>query len=82
MSVAVTDASRIAAAAPVRASAATTNTGTGTVTQGEVLDPTNAALQTTVNIQFTSATTYSVNGAGSFTYSAGSESPDNACPSQ
>ena len=72
MSVAVTDASRIAAAAPVRASAATTNTGTGTVTQGEVLDPADAALQTTVNIQFTSATTYSVNGAGSFTYSAGS----------
>ena len=29
---------------------------------GEVLDPTNAALLTTVNIVFTSATTYSVNG--------------------
>ena len=72
MSVAITDASRVAAAAPIRASAATTNTGTGTVTSGEVLDPTNAALLTTVNIQFTSATTYSVNGAGSFTYTAGS----------
>ena len=72
MSVAITDAARIAAAAPIRASAASTNTGAGTVTSGEVLDPTNAALQTTVNIQFTSATTYSVNGAGSFTYTAGS----------
>lgn len=72
MSVAVTDASRVAAAAPIRASAATTNSGTGKVTAGEVLDPTNAALLSTVNIEFTSATTYTVNGAGSFTYTPGS----------
>jgi flagellar hook-associated protein 1 FlgK len=72
MSVAVTDASRIAVAAPVRASAASTNSGTGKVTTGEVLDPTNAALLSNVNIDFTSATTYSVNGAGSFTYTPGS----------
>jgi flagellar hook-associated protein 1 FlgK len=72
MSVAITDASRVAAAAPIRGSSATTNTGTGTVTPGEVLDPTNAALLTTVNIDFTSATTYTVNGAGSFTYTPGS----------
>ena len=72
MSVAITDPSRVAAAAPIRTSAASTNTGTGTVTPGEVLDPTNAALLTTVDIEFTSATTYSVNGAGSFTYTPGS----------
>jgi flagellar hook-associated protein 1 FlgK len=72
MSVAITDASRVAAAAPIRASSTSTNTGTGTVTAGEVLDPTNAALLTTVNIDFTSATTYTVNGAGSFTYTPGS----------
>ncbi|HYJ41167.1 MAG TPA: flagellar hook-associated protein FlgK [Steroidobacteraceae bacterium] len=72
MSVAITDAARVAAAAPIRASAATTNSGTGTVSSGEVLDPTNAALLTTVNIDFTSATTYTVNGAGSFTYTPGS----------
>jgi len=72
MSVAITDASRIAAAAPIRASAASANTGTGSVTSGEVLDPTNAALLTTVDIDFTSATTYTVNGAGSFTYTPGS----------
>jgi flagellar hook-associated protein 1 FlgK len=72
MSVAVTNASRIAAAAPVRASAASTNTGSGKVTSGEVLDPTNAGLLNTVNIDFTSATTYSVNGAGSFTFTPGS----------
>jgi flagellar hook-associated protein 1 FlgK len=72
MSVAVTDASRIAAAAPIRASAASANSGSGRVTSGEVLDPTNVALLNTVNIDFTSATTYTVNGAGSFTYTPGS----------
>ena len=41
------------------------------MTSGEVLDPTDAAMLTTVNIEFTSATTYSVNGAGSFTYTPG-----------
>jgi flagellar hook-associated protein 1 FlgK len=73
MSVAITDASRIAAAAPIRASAASANTGNGRVTPGEVLDPTDAALLNTVNIDFTSATTYTVNGAGSFTYTPGSD---------
>ncbi|HEU4780091.1 MAG TPA: flagellar hook-associated protein FlgK [Steroidobacteraceae bacterium] len=72
MSVAITDASRVAAAAPIRTSVTSTNTGTGTVTSGEVLDPTDAALLTTVDIDFTSATTYTVNGAGSFTYTPGS----------
>jgi len=72
MNVAITDPARVAAAAPIRASAASANTGTGTVTPGEVLDSTNAALLTTVNIDFTSPTTYTVNGAGSFTYTPGS----------
>jgi flagellar hook-associated protein 1 FlgK len=72
MSVAITDPSRVAAASPIRTSTASTNTGTGTVSSGEVLDPTNAGLLTTVDIDFTSATTYTVNGAGSFTYTPGS----------
>ena len=72
ISVAITDPAKVAAAAPIRASAATTNTGTGTVSSGEVLDPTDAAILNTVNIDFTSATTYTVNGAGSFTYTPGS----------
>jgi len=72
MSMAITDASRVAVAAPIRTSPASTNTGNGTISSGEVLDPTDAALLTTVDIQFTSATTYSVNGAGSFTYTPGS----------
>ncbi|HEX6637101.1 MAG TPA: flagellar hook-associated protein FlgK, partial [Steroidobacteraceae bacterium] len=53
--VAISDPARIAAAAPIRASAVSTNTGSGRVTPGEVLDPTNAALLNTVNIEFTSA---------------------------
>jgi flagellar hook-associated protein 1 FlgK len=72
LSVAITDPSRVAAAAPIRAAAATTNAGTGKITTGEVLDPTNANLLTTTNIVFTSATTYSVNGGPNIAYTAGS----------
>ncbi len=71
MNVAITDPARIAAAAPVRASAATTNSGNGTITTGEVLDSANAQLLTTVNIVFTSATQYSVNGGPAQAYTAG-----------
>ncbi len=70
-SVAISDPSRIAAAAPIRSSAASTNAGTGTITSGEVLDSSNAGLLNTVNIVFTSATTYSVNGGANQTYTAG-----------
>ena len=40
---------------------------------GRSARPDERGLLTTVNIEFTSATTYSVNGAGSFTYTAGLE---------
>jgi len=36
-----------------------------------VADVSNASLRTTATIAFTSATTYSINGAGSFTYTPG-----------
>lgn len=71
LSVLITDPSRIAAAAPIRSSAAATNLGTGAISAGEVLDPADAALRNTAQIQFIDATHYSVNGAGSFTYAAG-----------
>jgi flagellar hook-associated protein 1 FlgK len=70
--VAITDPARIAAAAPIRASAATTNSGTGTISAGEVLDAGDAQLLTTSNIVFTSATTYSVNGGPDVTFTPGS----------
>jgi flagellar hook-associated protein 1 len=72
LSVAITDPTRVAAAAPIRAAAATTNTGTGKITTGEVLDASNANLLSTVNIVFTSASTYSVNGGPNVAYTAGS----------
>jgi flagellar hook-associated protein 1 len=67
----VTDPSRIAAAAPTRTSAPLTNTGNASISAGQVIDVTNAALLTTSTIQFINATTYSINGAGSFAYTAG-----------
>lgn len=72
LGVAITDPARVAAAAPVRAAAATTNAGTGKITTGEVLDASNANLLSTVNLVFTSATTYSVNGGPNVAYTAGS----------
>ena len=72
LSVAITDPARIAVAAPIRGSAATTNTGSGRISAGDVLDATNANLLTTTNIVFTSATTYSVNGGPNIAYTAGS----------
>ena len=68
--VAITDPSRVAAAAPIRASAVSGNTGTGTVTSGEVLDR-NALNLAQVDIVFTSPTTYTINGGAAQTYTAG-----------
>ena len=72
LGVAITDPSKVAAAAPIRSSAATTNAGNGAITSGEVLDASNAGLLGTTNIVFTSATTYSVNGGANIAYTAGS----------
>jgi flagellar hook-associated protein 1 FlgK len=71
MSVLISDPSRVAAAAPIRTAAAGTNSGSGTISAGEVLDSTNAQLRAPVTIQFLTANTYSINGAGSFAYTAG-----------
>jgi len=68
----LTDPSGIAAASPVTVGASSANTGNGTIALSGVTDPSNPNLRSGVSIQFTSATTYSVNGAGSFTYTAGS----------
>jgi flagellar hook-associated protein 1 FlgK len=71
LGVQISDPGKIAAAAPIRTSAASANTGTGTIDAGSVVDATDPALRTTSTIQFTSATTYTINGAGSYTYTAG-----------
>lgn len=72
LSLLVNDPQRVAAASPVRSSAATSNTGSATIAPPDVVDSSNASLRTAVTIQFTSPTTYSINGAGSFAYTSGS----------
>ena len=71
INVALTDPSKIAAAGAVATSASDNNTGSAEIANGTVLDATNPALLSTTTIQFTSPTTYSVNGAGSFAYTSG-----------
>ncbi|MFP5345281.1 MAG: flagellar basal body rod C-terminal domain-containing protein, partial [Gammaproteobacteria bacterium] len=63
IAVAVKDARLIAAAAPVRSSAALANTGGATISAGEVLDSANAALLNTVTLTFNNPpTTFTVTG--------------------
>ncbi|HEX4152472.1 MAG TPA: flagellar hook-associated protein FlgK [Steroidobacteraceae bacterium] len=69
--VTLADPSGIAAAGAVVSSAADTNTGTGSIGAATVVDPTNANLLSTATIAFTSPTTYTINGAGNYTYTAG-----------
>ena len=58
-------ADQIAAAAPMRTSAAGGNTGTGSISAGQVNGPAaNVNLQQTVTITFTAPGTFSVNGTG------------------
>lgn len=71
LSVAITDTSRIAAAAPIKAAAGLGNTGTGKVSGVAVGDYTNANLRNPAAIVFTSATEYTIDGTGPFTYTAG-----------
>ncbi len=70
--VALDEASGLAAAAPIRAAAVLGNQGSGSVSSGEVLDVANPGLRTPVRIEFTSASSYRINGSGSYAYSAGS----------
>lgn len=71
IAVAITDPNRIAAAGPLRGSAALGNAGNGTLGAIEVLDAGDANLLAPVTIQFTGPNTYSINGAGSYAYTEG-----------
>jgi len=68
----VTDPQAIAMAAPTRTSISQDNIGNGTISLPVVLDPDDSDVLTGTVIEFTSPTTYSINGAGNFTYSEGS----------
>ncbi|MDP1652690.1 MAG: flagellar hook-associated protein FlgK [Rhodocyclaceae bacterium] len=63
LALAIADPRSIAAAAPIRTSTALTNTGTASISAGEVLDVTNPNLQVTTTLNFV-AGGYQVNGAG------------------
>lgn len=67
----MTDPSRIAAAAATRSDAAVSNTGSATISETLVVDATNPNLSDPVVISFLDASTYQINGAGSFAYNSG-----------
>ena len=71
LKVTLTDPSKIAAAGAVASAAAGTNTGSAAITPATVTDPTNPNLSTAATIQFTTPTTYSINGAGNYAYTDG-----------
>lgn len=71
LSVLLTSPSQIAAAAPIQTAASSSNTGSGTISSGAVVDATNPQLLTTTTIQFTSKTSYQINGT-SYPYTSGS----------
>ena len=73
--VSLTNPSQIAAAGAVAASASGTNTGSGAISSGTVVNPANPNLLSTATIKFTSATTYSINGVGSYAYTPGGTIP-------
>lgn len=69
MQLAISDVNKLAMAAPVKVTAATGNAANGKVSVTDVGD---ANLLATTQIQFLDATTYSVNGAGSYPFTPGS----------
>jgi flagellar hook-associated protein 1 FlgK len=73
ISVSLTDPSALAAAGAVQSSASDSNTGTGIISSGTVLDPANPNLLDTTSIKFLTTTTYSVNGAGDYAYTSGGD---------
>jgi flagellar hook-associated protein 1 FlgK len=81
-SVALTSPTQIAAASAIQTSAADSNTGTGAVSAGTVLDAANPNLLNSATIKFTSATTYSVNGTGSYPYTSGGNIAQNGWQAQ
>ncbi len=67
----ISDPQSIAAAAPTRTGAAISNTGDAAISQPTVVDPQDPALLTNVVIEFTVPATYSIKGAGAFSYTDG-----------
>lgn len=64
----VTDPQALALAAPTRSSASLANLGNAAISGTTVADPTDPLFLSTSVVEFTSANTYSINGAGSFAF--------------
>lgn len=67
----VSDPKAIAMAAPTRSSASGSNLGDATVSAARLVDIADPGLLNTAVVEFTSPTTYSINGSGSFAYADG-----------
>ncbi len=67
----ISDPQGLALAAPTRSELSVDNIGNATVSPASVVDATDPGLLTTSVIEFTSPTTYSINGTGSFAYNDG-----------
>ena len=71
LTVVLSNPSQIAAAGAIKTTAAGTNTGAATISAGTVLNSADPNLLQPVTIQFTSPTTYSVNGGAGVAYTSG-----------
>jgi flagellar hook-associated protein 1 FlgK len=67
----ISDPRAIALAAPTRAQTSIANIGDATISPATVVDSSDPALLTSSVIEFTSPTSYTINGAGSFAYTDG-----------
>lgn len=74
---ALTSPSQIAAAGAIQTAASNSNTGNASISAGMVVNAANPSLLATASIQFTSPTTYSINGAGSYVYTSGANISQN-----
>jgi flagellar hook-associated protein 1 FlgK len=72
-SVLITDPAKLAAAAPIRTRADAGNTGDAAASSGVVVDAADPDLGSGATIEFLDASTYSIDGAGSFTYTPGAD---------
>ncbi|WP_269620467.1 flagellar hook-associated protein FlgK [Zhongshania sp. BJYM1] len=73
LKVVMTDPAGIAAAAATRSTVDLDNIGSGKISETDVVDSANPNLLDDVDIEFLNANTYQINGAGSFSFTSGSE---------
>ncbi len=73
LKLALTDPAAIAAAAATRSLNGSNNIGSGSISQTNIVDSGNPNLLDNVDIEFLTATTYQINGSGSFSYTPGAE---------